>query len=132
MLDSLIKLETGGNAITEAMVNTNLLGQSLKDKINVIKNKYTDQGGVLSEDQRKQVVKLGQDIYDNYKAGYRGVYTAATKQLNAAKIPSQYWTIPDLNQFESGGDQSNIAPAGTSATLSNGKVVHSDGKGNWK
>ena len=132
LLDSLTKLETGGNAITEGMVSTNLLGQSIKDKINVIKNKYTAQGGVLSEDQRKQVVQLGQTIYDNYKAGYKDVYTAATKQLNAAKIPSQYWTIPDLNQFESGGNQSNIAPAGMSATLQDGTVVHSDGKGNWK
>jgi hypothetical protein len=118
------------------MVGTNLLGQSIKDRINVITNKYTAQGGVLSEDQRKQVVQLGQTIYDNYKAGYKDVYTAATKQLNAAKIPSQYWTIPDLNQFESGtnsgGNQSNIAPAGMSATLPNGTVVHSDGKGNWK
>ena len=131
-LDSLTKLETGGNAITEAMINTNILGQSVKDRINVIKNKFTAQGGILSADQRKEVVQLGQNIYDNYKAGYKDVYTAATKQLNAAKIPSQYWTIPDLNQFESGGDQSNIAPAGTSATLPNGTVVHSDGKGNWK
>lgn len=98
LLDSLIKLNTGGNAVTEAQANLITGSRSLSDTFSVMKNKLQN-GGVLSDDQRKQVVALGKEIAGNYYKGFKPVYDAATKQLTDANIPKRYWTIPDINSF---------------------------------
>jgi hypothetical protein len=102
LLDSLVKLETGGNAITDAQVLTSINGRSVSDSLNVLKNKLVAQGGVLSDQQRQEAMQLGNKIYDNYKTGYQPLYQQASKQLQGANIPKAYWTIPDLNQLGPG------------------------------
>ncbi len=99
ILDSLVKLETGGNAITEAQVRTTVDGKSVADSLDILKNKLVSQGGVLSDQQRKEALDLGKKIYSNYKTGYKPLYDMASKQLSAANIPKAYWTIPDLDEL---------------------------------
>lgn len=96
LLDSVIKLNTGGQAITEAQVNTILKGRSFADEANVWRKKLA-KGGVLSDDQRKQLINLSNAVYKNYQKLYQPVYDAATKKLESSGIPEEFWTIPDLN-----------------------------------
>jgi len=134
LLDSLVKLETGGNAITDAQVLTTINGRSVGDSLNVLQNKLVSQGGVLSDQQRQEAMNLGNQIYNNYKKGYAPLYNMASQQLTKANIPKSYWTIPDLNQLGPGlgsGGGSNIAPAGVTAHGPGGKILTSDGKGGW-
>lgn len=121
LIDSLVKLETGGNAITDAQVLTSINGQSVADRLNVLKNKAVAQGGILSDDQRKEAMTLGNQIYDNYKRGYTPLYEAAAKQLKASAIPEAFWTIPDLNQFGTG---LGSKPAAQSGGWGTAKVIN--------
>lgn len=98
LLDSLIKLNTGGNAITEAQASLVTGGRSISDTLSVMGNKLKT-GGVLSNDQRQQILAMGKEIASNYQKGFGPVYAKATKQLEDAHIPKQYWTIPDINSF---------------------------------
>lgn len=96
LLDSLTKLNTGGNAISDAQVSLITGGKSFSDTASVLNNKLKT-GGVLSDDQRQQVQKLAQAIFKSYQAAYQPIYDQATKQLTDAGIPKPFWTIPDLN-----------------------------------
>ncbi len=101
LLDSLTKLNTGGNAVTDAQVKLITDGKSFSDTIGTWSNKVQN-GGVLSENQRKQIKEIANDIFKNYRKGYQPVYEQASKQLKAAGIPEQFWTIPDLNKLNAG------------------------------
>ncbi|MES2006902.1 MAG: glucosaminidase domain-containing protein [Patescibacteria group bacterium] len=96
LLDSFTKLSTAGGVITDAQVSVITGGRSLADSVDVYKKKLA-QGGVLSDAQRQQIYELGQASYKNLKAGYQPIYDKATQQLQQSQIPSQYWTLPDLN-----------------------------------
>lgn len=138
LLDSLTKLNTAGNAITDAQVRIVTDGKSYSDWAGTIANKFKT-GGVLSDAQRQQIKQIAGNIYDNYKKGYQPVYDQAVSQLKGAGVPEAFWTIPDLNRLNQGQiagsgtppPGANIAPAGTKATGPNGKVLTSDGKGGW-
>lgn len=110
LLDSLTKLNTAGNAITDAQVKLVTDGKSYSDWAGTIAKKFKN-GGVLSENQRTQIHDIANNIYDNYKKGYQPVYEQATKQLQAAGIPEAFWTIPDLNKLN-GQQQAGSAPSG--------------------
>ncbi len=101
LLDSIVKLNTGGNQVTEAQVKLITGGRSLSDSMNVWKNKLIN-GGVLSDTQRKQLTQLATKVFDRYKKDYQPVYDQVTNQLKAAGIPETFWTIPDLNKLSSG------------------------------
>ncbi len=101
LLDSLTKLNTAGNAISDAQVRLITDGRSLSDAAGVYANKLKN-GGVLSNNQRKQIQEIAKGIYANYKKGYQPVYDQVTAQLTAAGIPKQFWTIPDLNKLSEG------------------------------
>lgn len=98
LLDSLTKLNTAGNSITDAQVSIITGGKSFKDSLGVWSNKLTT-GGVLSDDQRKQIKTIADAIYANYAKEYQPIYDAATKKLKDSKIPENLWTIPDLNSL---------------------------------
>lgn len=110
LLDSLTKLNTSGNAISDAQVKLITDGQSFADTASVYANK-TKNGGVLSDNQRQQIQKIATAIYDNYKKGYQPVYDQAASQLEESGIPKQFWTIPDLNKLNKtpggGGENSD-------------------------
>ncbi len=96
LLDSLTKLNTSGNAISDAQVSLITGGKSFADTVNVAQNKLGT-GGVLSDSQRQQISKIANSIYTNYAKGYQPIYDQVTSQLTQAGIPQQFWTIPDLN-----------------------------------
>lgn len=98
LLDSLTKLNTSGNAITDAQVKLITGGKSFSDMASVFSNKFQN-GGVLSDNQRQQIDQIAKAIYANYSKGYQPVYDQAVSQLQAAGIPKAFWTIPDLNNL---------------------------------
>lgn len=111
LLDSLTKLNTSGNAISDAQVKLITDGKSLSDAASVWQNKLGS-GGVLSDTQRKQIQTIAKNIYDNYKTGYQPVYDQASKQLEDAGIPKAFWTIPDLNTLSAGQSGSDGGATG--------------------
>lgn len=139
LLDSLTKLNTGGNAISDAQVGLVTGGKSFADTASVLGNKLKN-GGVLSDNQRQQLSTIANAIFTNYKKAYQPIYDQATSQLKEAGIPEAFWTLPDLNKLSEQGlagttDNSTIntnnptssdyqnAPDGSNATLENGTNV---------
>lgn len=117
LLDSITKLNTAGNAISDAQVKLVTDGQSISDWANVLKNKLGN-GGVLSDNQRTQIESLAKSIYANYAKGYQPVYDQVTSQLKAAGIPEPFWSIPDLNDLaEKGGLTPGGSDTSTPSTL---------------
>lgn len=98
LLDSLTKLNTAGNAISDAQVRLVTDGKSFADTVNSFQNKFKN-GGVLSDNQRNQIQSIAKAIYANYQKGYDPVFKQVTAQLTAAGIPKAFWTIPDLNNL---------------------------------
>lgn len=98
LLDSLTKINTAGNAITDAQVRIITGGRSFADAMNVFANKFQN-GGELSDNQRKQIQDIAHGIYDNYQKGFKPIYDAASKQLEAANIHKSFWPLPDLNNL---------------------------------
>ena len=114
ILDSLTKLNTGGNAVTDAQVRLITDGRSFSDAVNVFKNKLKN-GGVLSDNQRQQIQTIANAIYANYQKGYQPIYEQATRQLKAAGIPEAFWSMPNLNNL---AEQSRAAMRGEVAPIS--------------
>jgi hypothetical protein len=106
LLDSLTKLNTSGNAITDAQVKVITDGKSFSDTAATFANKFKN-GGVLSPNQRQQISTIAKAIFANYQKGYAPVYRQLSGQLKSAGIPEQFWSVPDLNnlsaQIEGGG-----------------------------
>lgn len=135
LLDSLTKLNTAGNAISDAQVKLVTDGQSFSDWANVLSNKFKN-GGVLSNSQRQQIQSIAKSIYANYAKGYQPVYDQVASQLTAAGIPKAFWTIPDLNDLAekgglspSGSETSNSSlPPDVQATLAKNITISPDGK----
>lgn len=132
LLDSLTKLNTAGNAISDAQVKIITDGKSLSDIASTWANKLGN-GGVLSNNQRNQIQSIAKAIYANYQKGYQPVYDQVTAQLKAAGIPQQFWTIPDLNNLSgkasgnsnSGNSQTDFSDIQSSITLApDGKTAY--------
>lgn len=108
LLDSLTKLNTGGNAISDAQVKLITDGQSFSDMASAFGNKFQN-GGVLSDNQRQQIQSIAKAIFANYEKDYQPIYDQATKQLSDAGIPQADWTIPNLNSLSN--QAQGIAPS---------------------
>lgn len=108
LLDAMTKLSTSGNAVTDAQIKIITGGQNYADKLNVFGNKIASSGGVLSNQQRQDLVKTATDIYSAYSKAYQPIYNQVTNQLKNSGVPESFWTIPNLNtlstQTNSGGD----------------------------
>jgi hypothetical protein len=118
LLDSVIKLNTGGGQITEAQVATITGGRSFADTVNVFSNKFK-KGGVLSTDQRKQLTDLAHAVYTQYQKQYTPIRDAMYKAFDTSQIPEQYRDmIPDLNSLSQVG-----GAAATYSTNSNTATV---------
>jgi hypothetical protein len=101
------KMNTGGNAVTEAQVGLITKGQSYKDFVDVMKKKFQS-GGVLSADNRQQIVDLANASAANYRKSYGDLYNQINGQMEAAGIPQQFRTLPTLAAVGGGA----AAPAG--------------------
>jgi hypothetical protein len=106
LIDAFTKLNSSGNAITDAQVKVITGGKSWSDSINVFQNK-TKNGGVLSDNQRKQIIDIAQKTLQAYQKDYQPIYNEVKGKLDAAGIPEAFQTIPDLNSIQSQGSQSN-------------------------
>lgn len=98
LLDSLTKLNTAGNAISDAQVRLITDGKSFSDMISSFGNKFKS-GGVLSDTQRQQIQTIAKGIFANYQKGYQPVYDKAVAQMTEAGIPKAFQNIPDLNNL---------------------------------
>lgn len=112
LLDSLTKLNTAGNAITDAQVRLITDGKSWADTANTFANKFRN-GGVLSNNQREQIHSIANAIFDNYKKGYQPVYDQVTRQLKASGIPEPFWGVPDLNKLSEQAQATQLSPSGS-------------------
>jgi hypothetical protein len=114
LLDSAVKLATGGGQITEGQVNTILQGSSVMDRLNVYQ-KQLEQGGILSDDQKQQIKTLAHQVYEEYKRQYQPVNDAAVAQLKRAHIPLEFSGLPDLNAISDASDRSSALDEGRAA-----------------
>lgn len=140
MLDSLTKMNTGGNAITDAQVRLVTSYGSYSDMLNVLKNRITAQGGSLSDAQRKDIVKLADATYDNYQKGYGPLYDDLARKLRASRIPENLWPVPDFNKLATqvrssleapqSGAGAGGGPNGAETKTLNGVTYHKV-KGQW-
>lgn len=122
LLDSLTKLNTGGNAISDAQVRLVTDGKSFSDMANTLSNKFKN-GGVLSDNQRTQLQTIAKAIFDSYKKQYQPIYDKAVSQMEAAGIPKAFQNLPDLNNLSAQGQQlSGGTPKGN---MSNSQFVDS-------
>jgi hypothetical protein len=109
LLDSLTKLNTGGNAITDAQVNLVTGYRSYADMLGAFKNKVIGGGGVLSDTMRGQIEKLADATYDNYQKGYQPLYDDLARKLTERHIPESLWPVPDFNKLAT-SVRSQLAP----------------------
>lgn len=133
LLDSFTKLSTAGGVITDAQVRVITDGRSAADSISVYSKKLSE-GGVLSDDQRQQIYKLGQASYKNLKIGYQPIYDKAVSKLKESQIPEPFWTLPDLNALSAlsekavnagGVSDTTGGPPGTSSAIDHTAILDS-------
>jgi hypothetical protein len=121
LLDSVTKLNNAGGQVTEAQVNLVLKGQSLADQAATWQQYLAGSGGVLSPEQRKQLLDVAHAVVRGYHEMYKPIYTAATKAVKDRHIPDEYVSaIPDLDTLMAAGGvdpQTGLAtaPAGAAA-----------------
>lgn len=133
LLDSLTKLNTAGNAISDAQVKLITDGKSFSDMASTLANKFKN-GGVLSDNQRQQIQSIAKAIFANYQKGYQPVFDKAVAQMDAAGIPKAFQNIPDLNnlsaQSQGGSIQSTPSslPQDVQSKISSNLTFSSDGK----
>jgi len=95
LLDAFTRLSNNGNAISDAQVRLITDGRSFKDSVAIYANKLKN-GGVLSDYQRQEIVKLANETAGNYRKSYQPIYDTVTAQLTDAGIDKRFWTIPNL------------------------------------
>lgn len=115
LLDAITKLSTQGQ-VTEAQTNIITKGKSLSDWANVMKNQLTS-GGVLSDQQRKDIQTISHNISGAYQKQYQPLYNEVTGKLQGANIPKPFWTIPDLASIGAQGQTATAAPAAPGASV---------------
>lgn len=99
ILDSISQFNTGGGRVTEAQVNIILKGKSLNDTMNTWANKLKN-GGILSNEQRKQALQLANETAKQFSKNYEEKYTPLAKNLEKQKIPKEFWGIPTPEQLK--------------------------------
>ncbi len=125
LLDSIVKLNTGGNAITNEQVNLITGYGSYADKLNRFQNQIKKKGGALSDQQRTELVQIAKETNDKYQKAYQPIYNQVTKQLTQAGVPKAFWTIPDLNSLTNQGNQ-------PSQMILNGKILNLQSDGTYE
>ncbi len=99
ILDAISQFNTGGGRVTEAQVNLILSGKSLSDSVNAWTNKVKN-GGVLSDNQREQALKLATATKDSFLKNYEEKYTPLAENLQKQGIPKEFWGIPSPEQLK--------------------------------
>lgn len=99
ILDSISQFNTGGGRVTESQVNLILNGKSLSDSVNAWSNKIKN-GGILSDSQRQQALKLAQATAESFAGNYKQKYDNLAANLDKQKIPKEFWGIPTPDELK--------------------------------
>lgn len=103
LADSIVKLNNAGGQVTDAQLQTYLMGQSWGDKFSVLNGKINAKGGFLSPQQRADMKQQANETFSNYRSQYEELYSAAMKNLDAQRIPDAFWgNMPDFTSFLGG------------------------------
>lgn len=102
ILDAISQFNTGGGRVTEAQVGLILGGKSFSDTINAWTNKVKN-GGILSDNQREQALKLATTTKDSFLKNYEEKYTPLSENLTKQGIPKEFWGIPSPEQLRGEG-----------------------------
>jgi len=108
ILDSISQFNTGGGRVTETQTDLILKGKSLNDTINAWSNKLKN-GGILSDNQRKQALELASATAKGFQENYKTKYDNLASNLDKQKIPKEFWGIPSPEQL-SGEVSGNADP----------------------
>lgn len=103
LLDSYVRLSKGGTGqVTGDQVDIALKGASIADSASMMEQKLQN-GGVLSQNQRNQLVQLASQVYNENANDYKKLYVQAVQGLKQQGIPPQFWSnLPDLNSLLAG------------------------------
>ncbi len=103
LIDSSIKLATGGGQITEGQTSAYGAGRSYWDTIAIAKQKL-ENGGILSDDQRQQIKELSHEVFAAYQKQFQPLYDEAMSQMDKAGVDPEYrGVMPDLNKISRAG-----------------------------
>lgn len=102
LLDAITKLDTGGQAITDAQVSTITGGRSTLDSIQVLAQKVAN-GGVLSANQRATIQKLASLVFDNYQSTLAPLYSQTLNNLSGEGLTPEQAGLLDFNGIVSTG-----------------------------
>ena len=115
MIDSMTQLSKGNNAaraVTDSQVKLITNYASWSDMASRYMNRVGGRGGALSAQQRKEIRNLSEATMNEYKKSYGPMYNELSEKLTAANIPEQFWTIPNLENIQSGGESASIGANG--------------------
>lgn len=105
LLDAYISLAKGQGQITEAQISAITGASSVSDKLNIIKQKVAGAGALISADQRKSLLSLSGQVFDEYSAQYQNLYTQAVNTLAQNHVDPNVWgVIPDFTTMITSGD----------------------------
>lgn len=105
LLDSYITLAKGQGQITEAQISAITGASSMSDKLNIIKQKVAGAGALISADQRKSLLSLSGQVFDQYSNTYKNLYTQAINVLAKNHVEPAVWgVIPDFTTMITTGD----------------------------
>lgn len=106
LLDSTTQLNRGGGQITEANVALLTQGQSFPDRSKILWNKLQGSGGVISEQDAKELVDLSKKTYSLYQKNYQDRRSLYEKSYKNTGLPN-YLFPPDVSQAGVVGNVSN-------------------------
>ena len=115
MIDAMTQLSKASlqaRAITDSQVKLITGYGSWSDMASRFMNRAGGRGGALSDQQRKDIVKLSSAVAKEYQNTYGPVYNDLTTKLRANNIPEKFWPIPDLTSIQSGGKSVSIGANG--------------------
>lgn len=100
LLDSYVRASKGGaGQVTGDQVDIVLRGSSIGDKASVMEQKL-QKGGVLSPQQRTDLIKLSSSVYQENSSDYKKIYVQAIQNMQKQGVPVQFWgNLPDLTSL---------------------------------
>lgn len=108
LLDSYITLAKGQGQITEAQISAITGASSMSDRLNIIKQKVSGAGALISSDQRASLLALSGNVFDQYANTYQTVYTQGINVLAQNHIAPSFWGVmPDFTQLFKSADLSS-------------------------
>lgn len=115
MIDAMTQLSKASltaRAVTDSQVKLITGYSSWSDMASRYMNRVGGRGGALSDQQRKDIVKLSSNIAKEYQNIYGPVYNDLTTKLKANNIPEKFWPVPDLLSIQSNGKSVPIGSNG--------------------